>query len=186
MTNKVSFEVVGLKELEAAMKELVTEVRGRKGYPKNPMRTAIRKGAKVIYDQAYANASAIDDPTTKTSIARSLVLTPIPTKERDQFTARGDSREGYDIKARISNRGRGKYTAVEFDEGAGGYVRSKTAAAYWGWVELGTDKMRAQPYLRPAVAQAGQRAIRTFMTALGDSLEKIRRKINRENKAKVK
>lgn len=154
MSNTVSVEIDGLRELEARLKDLAPAFQGKKGFPGNPLRNAVRAGTKIIQERASALAPV--DPETATSLKDAIDIRIVSVKERDIATRQGDSYEGYDIGYR---------------------TKGNQSAMYGGWVELGTDKMAAQPYLRPALQEAGGKAIDALKQKLSTDLDKIVKKL---------
>ena len=155
MTNSVRIEIHGLKQLDTALRQLVPEIRGKKGFAQNPLRTATRKGADVIVEAASAKARRYDDPKTKNKVYENIVRAPISTKERDAVTKTGDSLEGYNI----------------------GFDKKVWYAIF---KELGTIKQPAEPVLRPALEERKEKAIDAFADSLRKSLDAIARKLARQ------
>ena len=150
----VTMRVTGLNELDRALKDLVPQIRGKKGFAQNPLRTATRKGADVIVEAAKRKAQLFDDPDTPLKVYQNIGRKPISTKERDAVTARGDSLEGYDI----------------------GVTKQAWHAIFQ---ELGTDKQAARPFLRPAIAEKREAAIGALTSSLRKSLNAIVKKLAR-------
>ena len=174
MSATVKMETVGLKELERKLKDIVPQIRGKKGFAQSPLRTATRKAADVIVEAASQNARRFDDPSTAHRVYEGIGRKPIPVKGRDAFTRRGDSIEGYDIGLKSSS---GKYSDITTR-------KTRYANTYWQGIfqELGTDKQPAQPFLRPALESKKYIAIDVFKTSLDKSLQAIVKKLNRQSK----
>ncbi|MEG3193749.1 HK97-gp10 family putative phage morphogenesis protein, partial [Lysobacter sp. D1-1-M9] len=68
------------------------------------------------------------------------------------------------------NRGRGR---------AGQKYRTAGAVWYGRMVELGTSKMPARPFLRPALANKGMEAVNVFRAILLKRVEAAERKLSR-------
>ena len=147
----------GLRELERALRDLTPAIQGKKGFAKNPLRSAVRAMTVPVIEAARAKAPV--DPETRTSIPKAIDKRLIPIKERDRFTTRGDSFEGYDVGYRLRS--------------SAGVL----SAWYAGFLELGTDKQPAQPFLRPALEENKDKAISAFKAKLGKDLDLIARKL---------
>lgn len=107
-------------------------------------RRATAKGARVIRDQVKANAARLDDPATKTNISRNVVV---------QHASRL-GRQNRGVAYRVGIRG-GARTRQENQSNPGGDT------FYWRFLEFGTAKMAAKPFIRPAFAQKGNVALDT-------------------------
>ena len=138
----VEFE--GLKELEAALRNIAPQIKG------NPLRTAAR--AMTVPFQERAGELAPKDPSTKTDIALAMDKKLIPVSERDVLTAKGDSAEIYEVGPR----------------------RKKKAGVLPAWyahfLEFGTDRQSAQPFMRPAFEQTKDEAMKAFEAKLRKTL----------------
>ena len=99
-------------------------------------RKAGRQAMNLVRDAARANAKAIDDPETAEKIHKNIV------------TQGGKSRNSNEIKIRVGVKG-----------GAGQNQHSVSTAGLSGgdtrhfrFIEFGTSKIPATPFLRPALA----------------------------------
>lgn len=155
MATRVKVEIDGAKELDRALRDLVPQIRGQKGFAQNPLRTAVRKATVPIMERASKKVRRFDNPETERVIADNIDRRLISTRERDAFTRRGDSLEGYDI----------------------GYLRK---VWYAGFLELGSDTTKEKPFLRPALDEAGRDAIKVMTKELKISLDRIAKKLARQ------
>jgi len=152
-----TIRIDGLKELETALRNFAPMMQGKKGFPKNPLRNAARAMANEAKKSAVARAPE-DTGRLRTAIAVQL-LSP---KFRDQIAAKGGSAELYYIGVKA------------------GQSRDDTSGAYYAnFVEAGTDKMPARPFLRPAI-DARESLIGIFMAKLGRDINNIARKLNKK------
>lgn len=110
-------------------------------------RTAVRKAANVIRKDAIARAKAFDDPSTPIAIHK-LITTRFNSKE---------SRRTGDISFKVGVRG-----------GAG----SKNDAYYWRFLEFGTEKMAARPFMRPAMENSTEKVTETLVTEFDKAIDK--------------
>ncbi|RQC10552.1 HK97-gp10 family putative phage morphogenesis protein [Pseudomonas aeruginosa] len=130
MADTVEFSITGLDSLLGKLDSVKGDVKYKGG------RYALRKAAQIIVDKAKQNAERIDDPETGRSIAENIAM----RWNGRLFKRTGDL--GFRIgvlTGSIRNMQPGNP-----DTGAGG------ATPHAMLVELGTEKARAQPYLRPA------------------------------------
>jgi HK97 gp10 family phage protein len=131
MADSVEFSITGLDSLLGKLDSVTDDVKRKGG------RYALRKAAQIIVDKAKQNAQRIDDSETGRSIAENIAM---------RWNGRLFKRTG-DLGFRIGVL-TGSTRNLEPgnpDTGPGG----ATPHAYL--VELGTEKARAQPYLRPAM-----------------------------------
>ena len=155
---RFTVKVDGVQETIQALLAVAPMFQGKKGFPGNPLRNAVRAGTAPIVELAKAKAPT--DPDTETDIPSNIAIRLVSTKERDAFTSKGDSLEAYDIGYKVGRRGSGV-----------------KGAWYGGWVELGTDKMPAQPYLRPALQEGATAAVQAINEKLKADLVKIKKKL---------
>lgn len=154
---RFTVKVDGVQETIQALLDIAPMFQGKKGFPGNPLRNAVRAGTKPIVDLAKAKAP-IDatDPDDGSRLVDNIDIRIVSTKERDAFTRAGDSLEAYDI----------------------GYKhKGPNGSAYGGFIELGTDKMPAQPYLRPALEEGATAAVTVMGEKLKTDLAKIKKKL---------
>lgn len=175
MTDGLQFSISGAEELNAKLDTVVDDVKRRGG------RFALRKAAQVVRDAARANASRVDDPQTPENIAANIV-------ERwngRQFRRTGDLgfRVGVLGGARQTGgrqRRRGRNTLEGLGEIAGqGRMNPGGDTFYWRFVEFGTSRAPAQPFLRPALSQNVGTATDEFIREYGKALDRALRRAAR-------
>lgn len=114
-----------------------------------PLRTALRSAAVVIRNRAMELA-----PKETGRLSRAIVIrrdkTPAPVNER------------FVIKPR-----------------KGASRRDLRGAYYWHFVEFGTEKNPAQPFLRPAYDQTNQSALDTFKRRLAVGIKSAAKRSQR-------
>ena len=141
MADGVNFKIEGLAALKGKLAEISDDLRRKSG------RAALRKAGNVIVSKAKANAQRLDDPETGRSIA-------------DNVTMRWNSK----LFKRTGNLGfrigvaHGAVLKKNPDKG----VNAPTP--HWRLLEFGTEKMRAQPFMRPAMESSVQEVVATFVT----------------------
>jgi len=153
-------EIQGLDAVLGKLKELKAEPR------KKSTRFALRKAANVVRDAAKAGAEKVDDPKTPTNIAENVVV-------------RADTRhmrESGDLKFSVGIRG-GSVSKRKNASNPGGDTY------YWRFLEFGTEKMAAQPFMRPAMESSVDPATDEFVKQFD---KVITRAVGRADKAKVR
>lgn len=114
-----------------------------------PIRQALFQAAKVIETEARLRAGKIDRPETESSIPKAI------KKWRD----------------RNPRRYPGKPVEV-YHVGVDG-----RKAPHWHFLELGTVKQPAQPYLRPAFEMQKEAAVARFEAVLAKAVTQLERKV---------
>lgn len=150
-------EVQGLKELADALRALPTEISGKSG---GPLAKGLRSAGNVIRDEAKRKAPVLSEPSKyrKPGTVRDAIKT-----RRDRIQAPGatETFEVYVQKAKGGKRG----------------TFSPDDPYYWPFVEFGTKKMAARPFLRPAFEAKKDEALRTFETTLAKAIDKANQKV---------
>lgn len=148
MTDGLEFKLTGLEDLQAKLKEVAEDVRFKGG------RFALRKAAQVVRDQARQNASRVDNPKTPEDIEKNIV---------ERFSTKLFRRTG-DIGFRVGVLGGALAPAEAVGEVKGaGKGNPGGDTFYWRFLEFGTQKMPAQPFMRPAIEQTSQQATNEFV-----------------------
>ena len=142
--------VSGVSELREKMKGLPYKVQ------KQVVQPAVRYGANIIAEQARAIVRHMDDPTTGRQIARNIVV-----KYRSKRSAQ--------IKGVVYSIGveypRGRMPRGNPDDGVN--------TPHVHLLELGTEKMRAQPFLVPAAIMRAQDVSQEIAARAAKRLEKL-------------
>ncbi|WP_375591599.1 HK97-gp10 family putative phage morphogenesis protein [Chitiniphilus eburneus] len=149
MADSVGFKIEGLDRAIANMKALPKDLRAKGA------RFAMRKAALVVLAAAQAGARGIDDPKTAESIEKNLVV---------RFSNKMLKRTG-DIMFRVGVLGGARAYANTRENVRRGRVGQSYATGgskgnpggdtfHWRFVEFGTEKMPAKPFMRPAMQRA--------------------------------
>lgn len=155
--NSVEVKIEGLEGIEKKLKQLPAN------YIKRGLRRAIRKGANVIRDDARTNAKSIDDPATREAIYKNIAVAG--------GGASREKRAGGPIM-RIGVRGGARY-----NKGADGLPGGNTSG-HWRFVEFGTAKQKAQPFMRNAIVTGAEKALNVTAAASQVELDKEISKLN--------
>ena len=125
------FYIEGWEELRKALRELEPK------YCKEALRKALRAGQKVVL---------------KSARDRAPVAKELSDWAKEQGLKPGDLKRS--IKIRTGKRGKRERDSIKLEVGVGlgkgaadGYINGKW---YWAFVEYGTSRMKARPYLRVA------------------------------------
>lgn len=142
MADTIEFSILGLDSLLGKLESISYDVKRKGG------RAALRKAAQLVANNAKQGAQRVDDATTGRRIADNIAL----RWNGRLFKRTGDLgfRIGVLHGAVIMNEGNP-------DEGA------KGPTPHWRLLEFGTEKMRAQPFMRSALADHISEATNTFV-----------------------
>lgn len=121
------------------------------GLVKKGLRAAARKGARVFMDAARVGAKRIDDPQSAADIAKNIVI-------------RESGKEGKKLQAIVMR--------VGVKGGARPDNHDPKDTAHWRHVEMGTSDTRAQPFMRPAIANNLDRATAAVVRELIPQIDK--------------
>lgn len=177
-----SFRIEGLKGVIDTLKSLPPELVSRRG---GPIRTALRKAAKVIQDEAKLNV-------------RNIVAEPnlggVPTRstgalEKSITIKRRRPRAG--VNGEVFTVGiskvKGTYGDTKKNRRSGkvGNQYDQLPPTFYAWfLEFGTERMRAHPFMRPAFDAKKQEAVDTFVTETNKGIERVYKKLKRQNRVK--
>ena len=139
MADGVDFSITGLDSLLGKLDEVSDDLRRKGG------RAALRRAGNVIVDKAKANAQRLDDPVTGRSIADNVAL---------RWNGRLFKQTG-NLGFRIGVL-HGAVLAKHPDKA------QNAPTPHWRLLEFGTEKMRAQPFMRPAADSSVGEVVNTF------------------------
>ena len=162
MAKRELVKVEGLTELAKALRELPDRV------AKNGLRVSVYAGAKVIRDEARLRAPKATESLGPNqpppgTLKRSVIMKHIP--ELSSLT-----RQTFFVTVRHGKKYR--------KQGKKGNLSQD--AWYWRFVEFGTRKMRARPFLRPALEAKRRDAVQAMKERLAERLELEAKNLNRK------
>ena len=137
-------QIEGLDDVTAKMRELSNPKK-----QKNAATRSARKAMAVVRKAAIANAKALDDKETGERIWKNIAIKPSKTKNGFvlmRVGVRGGARSYAATRENVrSGRVGQQYATDGSKDNPGGDTW------YWRFVELGTARSRATPFLRPAL-----------------------------------
>lgn len=153
-----TFDLEGYDAVIEKLRALPVEIRHKSG------RSALRKAAQVIRDAAKQNALRINDPQTAEDISKNIT---------ERWGSKIYKRTG-DLAFRVGVLG-GARISKKRPKGAepggpGGDTR------YWAYVEFGTERTAAQPFMTPALEQNIQQVVNTFRINLDKGIDRAIKK----------
>lgn len=143
----VTVKVLGLKELNAALAELPERI------ARNALRGAVSAGAAVIRKEARAIAPIFTGAVSQGHPPPGTLKKSVFQKQMSALSGLLKQTFAVGVITGRSRKGKGGRSANAF---------------YWRFVEFGTAKMAARPFLRPAFEakkQAAVEAIRVYLAA---------------------
>lgn len=156
-------QVEGLGELLKRLEALPRELSGKRG---GPVRKALGRAARLVRDEVKRNA-----PRKTGNLQANIIAAlfnkerPAGVSERYVVSVRGKSKK-YRNTAKNRRLGRvGKKYQVDGD------------AFYWKFLEFGTSKMPARPFIQPAFAASASKALGEFEKTLGVEIDRVVRKL---------
>lgn len=153
MAESISFTVEGLKELDRLLRALPEKVAG------NALATAVSAGARVIRDEAIARAP-VDTGALKSQIFTKRLRSSSAAEKMSIVGVRGGLAKYANTK---KNRRSGK---------AGQAYKTDGKTFYWKFIEFGTSKMAAKPFLRPAFDAKEHEAVKAMTDKLDERIQK--------------
>ena len=151
MAKYESVQIKGLDALAKALKELPDRV------AKNGLRAAVYAGAKVIRDEAKLQALVATG-----TLKRAVILKQIP-----ELSSKNKQTFFVTVRQGKKYRKQGKKGNLSQD------------AWYWRFVEFGTVKMSARPFLRPAFDIKKNDALTAIKTRLAERIEQAARELKK-------
>lgn len=151
----------GFKELAAALKELGPRV------ARNALRSAVSNGAALIRDEAKAKApqSSAGDKSAGQSPSGTLKRAIAIKRDRDQ-------KDIFNAKYSVFVRSNANTKSVK--------AYGRTDAFYARFLEFGTSKMSARPFLRPAFDQRKADAITAIGARLDEKIQQIATELSKK------
>lgn len=157
MADGVEFKLEGIDSLVSKLEAISYDAKRKGG------RSALRKAAQIVAMKAKEGAQRIDDPATGRSIAANIAL----RWNGRLFKASGDLgfRVGVLHGAVLKN---------------GGDTSANAPTPHWRLLEFGTEKMRAQPFMRKALADHISEVTNTFVTEYEKAIDRAIRRAEKK------
>lgn len=159
MADSVLVKLHGVEALKRALRDAPRKIRIK------AVRRALVLAGRVIRDEAKAHAPLLQAPSpyrTRGTVKRRIAVRP------SKFARQGGD-EGVFIGVRPI---RGKAQVNRYGKAS---ARNPNDPFYWRFLEFGTRKMAARPFLGPAARSKGEQAIAVFMKESVLAIEKLNR-----------
>ena len=172
MANDIEFSLTGLDSLLGKLESVVYDVKRTGG------RSALRKAAAVISKKVKEGARRIDNPDTPANISKNITLrwNGRLFKQTGNLGFRvgvlGGAKEFNNTHTRKGGR-RGTYPVGGSSANPGGDT------FYWRFIEFGTSKVAARPFMRPAMEQSMAAATQAFTEEYEKAIDRAIAKASR-------
>lgn len=128
------------------------------------LKSALRKGATVVKKDAQKRAKRFDDPATAAKVWKEITVRAGKRRRNGDVTMQVGVKGG--AKRYVDNaRNRRLQRVGSSYEGPG-------AVYYWRFLEFGTSKMKAQPFMRPALANNVEKVMDAVTVSLRKGIDK--------------
>lgn len=164
---RVDVNVTGLDGVLDTLRSLPPEIVSKRG---GPVKAALRKGARVIFQQAKQNLQQVTANATEEGKRYStglLLKNLVVTRGKAIIGSKG---ERYLVRVRRKSYQRDGKTV--------------TTLATANLLEYGSVKQPAEPWLRPAFISKAANAIQTAEQDLLKSIDKITRRLEQQNRGR--
>ena len=148
-------EVKGLRELMRALEQLPKEIQGK------PTMTALRAAAKPMREDARAKV-----PQDTGTVLKNIVVARSKVHNGKNFV--------WGVVLRVK-----KMTRRQRQAAAAGGNPLAGDPFYWKFLEFGTSKLPARPFLRPAFEGNKTGAVDIIKNRMAKAIEAAARKLNR-------
>lgn len=145
-----TFDIKGLDELKAKMQALS----GKDA--KKTLRFGLRKAANIVAADAKQKALGIDDQKTGRSIAQNIAV---------RYASRMSRQPGI-MAFRV-----GVLYGAKLEKGLGKGAGQPTP--HWRLLEFGTEKMRAQPFMRQALENNAEKCADVFVAETNKAIDRV-------------
>jgi HK97 gp10 family phage protein len=130
---------------------------------KKAAKVAARRGMNIVRDEARRNAKKIDDPESRNAIWKNI---------RTQEATRSGRRLG-GVVMRVGVVGGARLRGNDKTREAQSADLPGKATQHWRLIEFGSEKNRAQPFLRPAMATKQNAVIETVVSELSAAIDRL-------------
>lgn len=136
------FELRGLKEALRKIRTVKFEI------TRKAVRSSAGKAMRIVRDAAKAGAARLDDPTSASNIAKAIGTSTRYNKQKGE------------VIAKVGVRGGARPRPGREDTG------------HWRHIEIGTSKMRAQPFMLPALMTNVDKVTNAFVSDLSQAIDR--------------
>lgn len=169
MADDIQFKLAGVDALLSKLATVSDEVKRKGG------RYALRKAAQLVANAARENAQRLDNPGTRAEISKNIVVrwNKRLFKNSGQFGFRIGILGGAKLQKNYHTR-RGRKAQMYEIGGDDGNPGGNTF--YWRFLEFGTSKMAAKPFMRTALSSNIEAATSTFITEFERAIDRAIRR----------
>lgn len=162
MADSLQLRLEGVAELQRTLKGLPEKIRRR------AVRNALRIAAREIRDDAKSRTPVAAGPVIA---GGKTVRQPGTVKRRIAVRISKFARQAGDEGVFVGVRPlRGRAQVKRFGKAS---ATNPNDPFYWRFLEFGTRKMGARPFLGPAAKAKGEAAVRRFIAVAGPQIQKL-------------
>lgn len=155
-------ELHGLDGLLRSLRQLPKELQGK------PLQTGMRKAGNLIRDEAKRRV-----PRASGFMSKQIVVRRAAAKDRRKARV-GAGGEYFTVGVRTGKKVKYANTKRNRRQGRAGKLYEQSGwAHYWRFIEFGTKKMRAKPFLTPAAEARGPQAAQVMIDETRNAIDKI-------------
>ncbi|MCX2892132.1 HK97 gp10 family phage protein [Stenotrophomonas lactitubi] len=155
-------EIHGLDGLLSSLKALPVELQGK------PLQTALRRGGNLIRDAARARV-----PRASGFLATQIVVRRANARNRNRAGV-GPGGEYFTVGVKTGKRAKYANTKRNRRQRRVGKVYVQAGwASYWRYLEFGTKKMAAKPFLTPAAEANGPQAAQLIVDQTRAAIDRV-------------
>lgn len=166
MAEMVKINIRGLREIHRAMDELPRRAN------RSMLNEGLLEGARLVRDEARAKAPVLADPDPRRrpgTLRRAIRAGRVRPQPGTAAT----------VWVRIRSLTRRQIARFKKKNGASG-AENPNDPFYWRFVEFGTSKMAARPFMRPAFEAKKEPAVRRAVEIFRDRVQAAIKKLYRE------
>jgi HK97 gp10 family phage protein len=133
---------------------------------KKYLNSSLRKGAVMVQSAAQERAKSFDDPKTPQMVWKQIAI----------YTSADLGKQNGGVALQVGVKGGAKQVRGEPPEGKkgkNGVYSGPGAVYYWRFLEFGTSKMAAQPFMRPALANQVGPVTDAIVAGINDGIDQI-------------
>lgn len=154
-------QIHGLEEVSRKMRAI-----GDQKTIKRIARSAMRQAMNIVRDDARQRAKRLDDPITPQRIWREIVVQNGKSRNSSTLRMRVGVRGGSQIP--YANNAQNRRTGR-----VGQTYQADGRVFYWRFLEFGTSRQPATPFLRPALSENTQQVTEKFVQVFKFQLDAV-------------
>lgn len=144
MADWITYKLTGAEDIVAKFRTLSQDMQ------RSVVKPAAMEAMRIVLASAKARAKSVNDPSTPNYIPDNITI----IEDRKYFEQTGSTKVSVGVRKQKRGVGGGN-------------------TFYWHWVELGTSRSRAQPFMRNALAENREAVFQEFLSSARFQLIKL-------------